>query len=92
MKSLVSYFDCGKVFIRSNKVVVDFVVTKISDLVEKVIPFFDKYKIVGIKAENFERFKQIAALIENKAHLTSKGLEEIRKIQTGMNKEKSNFS
>lgn len=67
INSLVSYFGCGKVFIRSDKVAVDFVVTKIEDLTKKVIPFLD---IVGEKSKDFKNFKQVAQLIKNKVHLT----------------------
>jgi hypothetical protein len=86
MESLVSYLGCGKVFKRSNQACVDYKVTKISDLTEKVIPFFDKYNIVGEKSQDFEDFKQVAELIQNKVHLTFEGLEEIKKIKMRMNK------
>lgn len=88
MNSLISYFVCGKVYIRSNKEAVDYVVTKIGDLTEKILPFFDLYKIVGEKTKDFDSFKQIAQLIKSKAHLTTEGLEEIKKIKVlhGMNK------
>jgi hypothetical protein len=86
MNSLVSYFGCGKVYIRSNKVAVDYVVTKIEDLTDKILPFFDLYKIAGEKTKDLDNFKQIAQLIKSKAHLTSEGLDQIRKIKAGMNK------
>ena len=86
MNSLVSYFGCGKVSIRSNKVAVDYVVTKIEDLTDKILPFFDLYKIAGEKTKDLDNFKQIAQLIKSKAHLTSEGLDQIRKIKAGMNK------
>ena len=70
MNYLVSYFGCGKVSKRSNKVAVDFTVTKTEDLTEKVIPFFDIYNIVGEKFKDFYNFKQVAQLVKNKAHLT----------------------
>jgi len=86
MNSLVSYFGCGKVSKRSNKVAIDYIVTKIEDLTEKVLPFFEKYNIIGEKSKDFEDFKQVAELIKNKAHLTIEGLEEIKKFKMGMNK------
>jgi len=46
----------------------------------------------GTKALDFADFKRAAELIENKAHLTPEGLEEIRKIKMGMNsKRELNF-
>jgi hypothetical protein len=79
MNSLVSYFGCGNVY--KHRKVIDFKVTKFRDLTEKVIPFFDKYQIIGVKAKDYKDFKKAIELIKNKVHLTSDGLEEIKKIK-----------
>lgn len=86
MESLVKYLDCGKVF-RSREAV-DFVVTKFSDITEKIIPFIEKYPIQGVKRENFEIFKIVAELIKNKEHLTLEGLKEIKELKSKMNTQK----
>ena len=39
----------------------------------------------GVKAEDFNDWYKAAELINKKAHLTEKGLEQIRKIKAGMN-------
>ena len=91
MNYLVSYFDCGKVRKRPNKLAVDYIVTKIEDLTEKVIPFFfvacakKMYPIIGVKALDFEDFCKAAKLMKTKAHLTASGLEQTRKLKAGMN-------
>jgi hypothetical protein len=87
MNSLVSYFGCGRYIALNNKNFGEFVVTKFEDLINIIIPFFDKYKIVGSKGEDFEYFKQVSLLMKNKAHLTSKGLDKIRLIKKCMNRE-----
>ena len=61
-------------------------VTKFIDLTEKIIPFFSKYPILGVKAQDFEDFCLAANLMKEKRHLTEEGLKEIRKIKRGMNK------
>jgi hypothetical protein len=44
IQSLIEYFDCGGVYQRHGKrEIVEFVVTKNSSHVEKIIPFFHKY-------------------------------------------------
>jgi len=86
MNSLVSYFGCGRYVLRKNKDFGEYVITKFSDLTEKVIPFFDKYKIIGVKALDFADFCKVHELVKNKAHLTPEGLELIEKIKSGMNK------
>jgi len=86
INSLISYFGCGKMYKKSNVEAVDYKISKFSDLTEKLIPFFYKHKIIGVKYKDFNDFCLVANLMKNKAHLTSEGLEEIIKIKNGMNK------
>jgi hypothetical protein len=65
---------------------VQYIITKFDDLIEKVIPYFDIYKIVGIKFKDYQDFKKVAELMKNGIHLTSEGLDQIQKIKAGMNK------
>lgn len=60
-------------------------VTKFSDIVYKIIPFFNKYPIEGVKGEYFNNFYKVAEMMKKKKHLTQSGLEQIRQIKTGMN-------
>ena len=84
--SLVSYLGCGLYRKRAGTKAGDFLVTKFSDVIEKIIPFFEKYKINGVKLLDFDDFKQVSELMKNKAHLTTEGLDQISKIKTGMNR------
>jgi len=86
MKSLEYYLGCGGYFPRNHKNFGEFIVTKFNDLTEKVIPLFEKYPIVGVKALDFSDFCKVAELMKNKAHLTIEGLEDIRLIKAGMNR------
>ena len=88
MENLVPYLGCGSYISRNNKDVGEFLAAKFSDIIEIIIPFFDKYPIIGVKAKDFQDFRKVAELMKNKAHLTSEGLEEIRLIKKGMNKER----
>lgn len=63
-----------------------FEVVNFTDILEKIIPFFDKYKIQGKKAEDYIEFKQAADIIQKKEHLTHKGFEKITAIKANMNK------
>jgi len=85
MNSLVSYFGCGRYIALNNKSFGEFVVTKLDNLINIIIPFFDKYKIEGDKFKDFQDWCRAAELMKNKAHLTPSGLEEIRKLKYGMN-------
>lgn len=83
MNNIVKYLDCGYISRREN--IVDFHVTKLIDIIEKIIPFFAKYPILGVKNENFNDFKLVVTLIKTKEHLTEEGLEKIEKIKFNMN-------
>jgi len=71
--------------ITTTSKVVDFQVTKFSDIVNIIIPFFDKYPIQGQKALDFEDFKKVVEIMKINDHLTVKGFEKILKIKKGMN-------
>ena len=72
-------------YITTSLKVVSFQVTKFSDIVNIIIPFFDKYPIQGQKALDFEDFKKVANLMKTNDHLSIKGFEKILKIKEGMN-------
>ena len=61
-------------------------VFKFSDIFEKIVPLFNKYKVLGVKSEDFNSWCQAVELIKDQKHLTSKGLDEIRQIKSVMNK------
>jgi len=82
-RSFVEYFECGNVYFREGAV--DFIVQKSSDLDRKIIPFFNKYPIVGDKSLNFKDFFKVVELIKHKKHLTQSGLDQILKIKEGFN-------
>jgi hypothetical protein len=84
ISSFVEYLDCKNVYKQGE--IVDFWVSKFEDIINKIIPFFEKYPLEGVKYKDFEDFRTVAYLMKNKAHLTFDGLEQIKKIKAGMNK------
>ena len=84
MACIAEYLECGKIYKHSLNAVV-YRVSKASNLTEKVIPFFIKYPILGIKALDFKDFCSLAELISNKAHYTEEGLSQIIRIKANMN-------
>lgn len=63
----------------------EFIVTKLSDILDKIIPFFYKYPLQGDKIFNYADFYKVAMLMKDKAHLTPEGLAFIEEIKIGMN-------
>lgn len=89
LKSFEYYLNCGS-FYKTKRGEVYFNVRKLSHLNEIIIPFFKKYNILGVKSEDFNDFCKVADMMKHKQHLTEDGLTLIRKICTGMNKNRSN--
>ena len=84
IKSLMNYLECGT--FSQYKEGVYFKVTKFSDICNKIVPFFDKFPIQGVKYKDYLDFIKIKNLVESKAHLTETGLNIIIEIKSGMNR------
>lgn len=85
MRSLITILGCGRYIPRSNKDYGEFVVEKFSDINQKILPLFEQYQLKGIKRLDYEAFKKVAILMENRDHLTLNGLNEIKLIKSNMN-------
>jgi len=87
--SFSGYFSCGKYYPNMKTGVGEFLVEKFSDIDEKIIPFFLKYKITGVKFRDFQDWCKAAEIIKKKDHLTTEGLEQLRELKLGMNRGRS---
>ncbi len=85
IKTIMEYLFCGKIQVRTDEEAVEFRVSKFEDIFTKIIPFFDKYPILGVKSLDYAYFKQVAFLMKNKLHLINEGIEQIRLIKLRMN-------
>ena len=55
LKSFIDYFNCGRFHHRgSSSDIREYVVTKLSDIESKIVPFFKNYPIHGTKSKDFE--------------------------------------
>jgi hypothetical protein len=84
MNSLIEYLGCGNTSL-DNRGRIDFKVTNFSSIRDIIIPLFDKYPLQGSKNRDFSDFCEVVRLMDNKAHLTKEGLDQIRIIQNRMN-------
>ena len=78
------YLNCGYVTKHSDNVVA-LIVSKFEDILNKIIPFFKKFRICGVKEQDFQDFCKVAEMMKEKKHLTKDGLEQIKKIKAVMN-------
>ena len=84
------YFDVGRLhcnrrYDNHKEHLYQFVVCKRSDLLLKIIPFFQRYPLRTAKRLDFEKFVRCMQLIETEAHLTPRGLLAIVEIMQTMN-------
>ena len=86
LENIAIYLSCGIVNKYKNREVCELVVSKLDDIVTRIIPFFEKYLIRGSKYQNYLYFKQAAFIIKNKEHLTKEGLDKIIQLKTKINK------
>lgn len=84
MRSFLEYLGCGNIYKSRESFI--FVVTKLDDLAHKILPLFQYYPVLGVKALDFEGFSTVVNMIKAKKHLTEEGLEEIKQIKVGTNK------
>jgi LAGLIDADG endonuclease len=88
LASFVEIFGCGGIYNQSKSTgnVLDFMVSGLSDITDKVIPFFLAHPLQGAKKKELADFIKVAELMKLKAHLTRDGLEQIKIIKAGMNR------
>lgn len=79
------FFGCGRVEFYSRGSAIYFTVSKLSDITDIIIPFFNNYSIKGIKYLDFSDWCEAAEIIKNKQHLTEQGLEKLIEIKNRMN-------
>jgi len=87
-------FNCGKIYINRrrdnhNENLYRYVVRSITDLREKIIPFFSRNKLRTAKVDDFRYFCQVIRLMVEKQHLEKKGFEKILEIASKMNRKQS---
>jgi hypothetical protein len=85
MEKIVEYFGIGKVYKYGGKSAVSLTVVDFSDITSIIIPFCNKYPIIGIKLYDYLDWCKIHSLMENHSHLTVEGINSIREIKSGMN-------
>ena len=81
-----NFVGCGSILRKTAENKVEFTVTKLSDIVDIIIPLFSKYPVYGMKALDFADFCKVSEIVKNKEHLTVEGLEKIKILKIGMNR------
>jgi LAGLIDADG endonuclease len=85
MDKLVQFFNCGYV---SNDTVnkVQYRIRDKKQLSKNLFRFLDHHSLLTIKLLDYLDFKKVHEMVEKGLHLTPEGLDEIRAIQSTMNR------
>lgn len=91
LADLVEIFGCGSIIENSRyddhrEPLMRFSVKRRSDLVHRVVPFFEERPLRTAKQLDFERFVSVLRLMQAGAHLTESGLRDVAAITQLMNR------
>jgi len=86
---LKEVLKCGIIKIRKKDNLYSFDATNPKDIIQKIIPYFQKYPVQSdSKKKNFSIFCQIAKLMEKEEHRNPNGLKLILKLREKINEGK----
>ena len=94
LEEIQNFFRVGKIYINKrydnhNEHLYRFVVRKREDLLNIIIPFFQKNTLRTAKKENFEKFVECVEIMSRNEHIKSEGLFRLAEIARCMNRKKS---
>jgi acetolactate synthase regulatory subunit len=88
LNHLQKYFDCGSVVVDNRSTgTLKLRVSKLSDILDKIITHFENFPCLTSKALNFQDWKKVALLMKDSQHF--QGLEQIKTILKNMNKNRT---
>ena len=88
LHALKAFFGCGVVR-RNHGDRMAYRVRSQEHLLERIIPFFEKHQLKTKKRADFQKFRKVLRMMGENRHLTSGGIEEIRRIKSQMNRGRS---
>lgn len=86
IQAIQNYFGGIGYVSKPNKAsTVEFRVSTLKDLVNVILPHFDKYPLITKKRTDYLLFKQIVSLMLNEGHHTLEGIQKIVNIRASLN-------
>jgi hypothetical protein len=91
LELLIGVFGCGYLIEQQRndnhrEPLMRFSVKRRSDLVERVVPFFEEHPLITAKQLDFERFVTVLRWMEHGEHLSEEGLRRIALVTEQMNR------
>ena len=93
VEKIKKFFNCGAIYLNKrydnhHEHLLKYVVRNREDLLEKIIPFFEKYPLLSAKKKDFQTFARIIRMMDKGEHLKENGLAKIRLMVRKMNNRK----
>ena len=93
LKEIKNYFGVGNLYINKrydnhHEHLYRYVVRRREDLLNVIIPFFQKHQLRTMKRDDFKKFVRGVSLVARGVHLEKKGLMKIANIANTMNRAK----
>jgi hypothetical protein len=85
LEDLQTFFECG--WIRQSRAdrTFKYEVRSIGDLLEGILPHFERYPLRGIKAKSYDGFSRVCQMVWQGDHLRPDSLRDIIDIAYGLN-------
>lgn len=84
LKNFQEFFQAGSIYNRTDRPISVFRVTNISNIIELIIPHFDKYSLLTQKYSDYLLWKEVVILISKKKHINN--LTKIINIYASINR------
>ncbi len=93
LEEIKSFFGCGSIVLNKrydnhNEYLYRYCVRSISELQNKIIPFFDEFPLKTYKHNDFELFKKVVLMMSRKEHLEERGWNKILELASKTNRKK----
>ena len=85
LKMFKDYFKCGTLRPDRSDKTIKYETRSIPDLVNNVIPHFERYPLLSGKIKDFKIFSEICRKLHKKGHLTETGFNEIVNAAVALN-------
>jgi hypothetical protein len=85
LHAIKTYFGCGSIRPDRSDKTLKWETRRLEDLLEHVIPHFERYPLLSSKGYDFDRFASVCRLMAAGAHSSRDGLAEIVELVSGMN-------
>src|SRR3989338_9467339 len=94
LQEIQKFFGCGSIVLNKRhdnhrEDLYKFCVRSVSELSEKIIPFFQEFTLRTSKKNDFVIFCKIVSMMYKKKHLSQNGFQSIQALAGEMNRKKS---